>query len=323
MKNVLDKLTTSTAINAIASFPLGPRIFFDKPDEGGSDEGEDGGEGGGEDKSGGENEGGDKGGKGKFSGKSFGGKGEAEEEAGSDEPKEGERPSHVPEKFWDPETKAVKSDDLAKAYAELEIAHGKAKRGKGIGEDLPESPEGYFGEDGLELPKEVDRLKTSPDDPGLKAWSEVAHKYGIGKEVATSIAQDMFVNMNKFADAPIDPEVEREAMGPNAKAQIEGVELWLDSLDATGVMSDDSADIAMQLSQTASGLKFLTMMRAQSGARPIPIDPVGDAAGMSPDEFNEAYKQAVKDKDYAKRAKLDAMRGAVFQGGDQNAKVNI
>lgn len=33
---------------------------------------------------------------------------------------EGERPAHVPEKFWDAEKKAVRVDDLMKSYAELE-----------------------------------------------------------------------------------------------------------------------------------------------------------------------------------------------------------
>lgn len=46
------------------------------------------------------------------------------------------RPGHVPEKFWDPESGAVRVDDLVKSYRELERRMGRTG-------SVPDTPEGY------------------------------------------------------------------------------------------------------------------------------------------------------------------------------------
>lgn len=57
-----------------------------------------------------------------------------------------ERPPFVPEKFWDPETNSVRTEALAKSYAELERRFG----GRGdVG--VPDTPDGYRIETGSEL----------------------------------------------------------------------------------------------------------------------------------------------------------------------------
>lgn len=57
---------------------------------------------------------------------------------------EGERPSHIPEKFWDAEKKAVRVDDLVKSYAELESKHRAPKaepeKAEGLTIPKPEAP---------------------------------------------------------------------------------------------------------------------------------------------------------------------------------------
>lgn len=50
----------------------------------------------------------------------------------------GGRPAYVPEKFWDPETNSVRTEALAKSYAELERRFG----GRGD-TGIPDTPEGY------------------------------------------------------------------------------------------------------------------------------------------------------------------------------------
>lgn len=42
-------------------------------------------------------------------------------------PAKPERPAHIPEKFWDAEAGAVRTDDLVKSYAELEAKHRSPK----------------------------------------------------------------------------------------------------------------------------------------------------------------------------------------------------
>jgi len=224
------------------------------------------------------------------------------------------RPAGVPEKFWDAKTKTVKSDDLAKAYVELEKGFGTLKRSKGLGDDVPESPADYF-KDGLELDKEVDRLSIEgPDDPGLKAWGEIAHKYGIGKAAAINIAKDMFKTMNGVAPAPIDPEAERQALGPNHKAVVDGVFTWLEGMERAGKIGDADAEIVLGLAKTANGIKFLNKMRAMTGERPIPLDPPGGGAGteMSPEEHRDALMAAIKAKDYKEQARLEKIGESIW-----------
>lgn len=224
------------------------------------------------------------------------------------------RPAGVPEKFWDAKTKTIKTDDLAKAYGALETAHGTLKRSKGLGDDVPADAADYF-KDGLELDKEVDRLSIEgPDDPGLKAWGEVALKYGIGKAAAISIAKDMFKSMNGFAPAPLDPEQERAALGKNHVAITDGVFTWLEGLDRAGKLNDDDATTVLSLAKTANGIKFLAKMRAMSGERPIPIDlgPGAGDAGMSAEEHQSALIEAIKAKDYKEQARLEKLGETIF-----------
>lgn len=232
----------------------------------------------------------------------------AEDKGGADG-----RPAGVPEKFWDAKTKTVKAADLAKAYGELEKSHGTLKRSKGLGDDVPATADEYF-KDGLELDKEVDRLSIEgPDDPGLKAWGEIALKYGIGKAAAINIAKDMFKTMNGVAPAPIDPEAERAALGPNHKAVVDGVFTWLEGMERAGKIGDADADIVLNLARTANGIKFLSKMRAMTGERPIPLDPPGGGGtDMSPEEHRDALMAAIKAKDYKEQERLEKIGESIW-----------
>lgn len=58
----------------------------------------------------------------------------------------GGRPAYVPEKFWDPETNSVRTEALAKSYAELERRFG-GRSDAGV----PDTPDGYRIETESEL----------------------------------------------------------------------------------------------------------------------------------------------------------------------------
>lgn len=220
------------------------------------------------------------------------------------------RPENIPEKFWKDGQTDV--DGMAKAYAELEKAHGKLKRDKqGLGDDLPETAGDYF-KDGLEL-EGVERLKIEgPEDPGLMAWGEVCHKHGIGKELATNLAKEMFQMMDKHAEAPLDPDAEFDKLGKGGQALIDGVFVWADGLERSGRISESDAAVIADLSKTADGIKFLASMRQAAGEERIPlVEPTG-GRHMTADTWREEYKEAVAKRDYKRQEELDAMSEDVF-----------
>jgi len=225
-------------------------------------------------------------------------------------PKDG-RPVGLPEKFWDATKKAPKTDDIVKAYVDLEKAHGALKRGKGPAGEVPESPEGYFG-DKFEVPEGAKNIPVPADDPGLKASAKVFHKYGIPKDVGVGIVKDMLVEMNNHVAAPIDHDAEFESLGKGGPALLDGIYVWAEGRVNSGDFSDDDAGIIADLSETAAGVRFLAKFREMSGEQKIPIDPGTGKRGMSFAQIQEKYKDAVKAGDYAEQERLDKMRDEMF-----------
>jgi len=225
------------------------------------------------------------------------------------------RPEHVPAKFWDAEKKAPKYEEMAKSYGDLEKQLGTLKRSKsGADDDVPADEAGYF-KDGITLPDEVDRLELLPDDPGLKVAGAVFLKEGIGAAKATRIITEIFKGMNEHMPEPIDPDKEHAKLGKGADALIDATFSWLEGGELAGKFSSDDIDVAMQLGQTAAGVRFLAKMRAMSGEQAIPIDPGTGQRGMSQEQWHEEHKAAVKAKDYKRQDELEEM-GKFINGTD-------
>lgn len=241
---------------------------------------------------------------------------EEQQQEGDKEQKEvrpGERPSNIPEKFWDAKAGVVRSDAMAKAYADLET---KLRNGGKTDPDdiVPENATvaDYFGE-AIELDESVDRIGLTMDDPGLKVASEVFHKYGIGKATALNIVKDMFKGMNEHAPAPMDPDAELKSLGPNGKHVIDGTYAWLNKLDREGKLNDDDAQIAIEMMGTARGVKFLNKIRGMTGEQAIPTGHhVPASGGMSSEEWTLAYQEAIKNGDEKKQRELDDISAGVF-----------
>lgn len=308
----------------------GPKPVFAPPNEG---EGGDGGQGGGEGEKGGD-DGGDKGGaggdgKGGESGsgsfkptgllgkRSAGGNGDGGEGGNGDDkqtPEDG-RPEGLADKFWNAKEKSVNVDALTKAYRDLEKSHGELKRGKGNGGEVPETPDAYFSS-GITVPDEATNFKgLGADDPGVKSWAEVCKEEGIGKDAATRLMTKMLVKMNGHATAPVDPDAEFDALGPNAQSTVDGVFLWVDGKTAAGEFSEDDISVIDGLSQTANGIRLLAKFRNMAGERPIPVNPGGGVRGMSIEQLDDAFKEAVKKGDYKEQARLDELRNRINPEG--------
>lgn len=236
-----------------------------------------------------------------------------QEEERKDSQQTASRPENVPEKFWDAKTGQLRHEAMIKAYNDLET---KLRNGGKIDPDdeVPEQAtvEAYFGES-IELDESVDRLGLEMDDPGLKVAADVFARHGIGKKTAAAIVKDMFKGMNEFAPAPIDPEQELKALGPNGKAVIDGTYAWLNKLDREGKLNDDDADVLIGMMATANGVKTLNKLRGMTGEMPIPTGHhVPASGGMSPEEWTIAYQEAIAKGDEKRQEELDKISAGVF-----------
>lgn len=329
MKQQIERLRGGVAFGMTG---YGPKPVMSPPDELGNDggNGEGQGEGGdnGGDKSGdsGSGDGGDKGNGGRAQklGGLFGqrqqqqGDGNEGGDGTGEEAKPGAdgRPAGLAEKFWNAKDKSINVDALTKAYTDLEKSHGELKRSKGsIGGEVPEDASGYFSE-GIKVPETADRFASlGADDPGVKAFADVCKARGIGKDMAAMIMSDMLVAMNEHAPLPVDPAQEMASLGKGGPALVDGLFTWVEGLETAGTLSEDDINVVEQMAGTANGIRFLAKLRNMTGEQPIPVDPGGGVRGMSLDQLDAKYKQAVKDGDYAEQERLDGLRAKINPDG--------
>lgn len=122
------------------------------------------------------------------------------------------RPSHVPEKFWDAEKKALKSDDVLTAYAALEKrvgAHGLP----------PENAEGYE----LKLPDGVHM-----DVTDLRAFKDQAFSLGLTKKQYEGVMGAYLKEMGERVPDLISQYVE----GKREEAEVSLRQAWGGEYDA-------------------------------------------------------------------------------------------
>lgn len=326
MKQQIERLRGGVAFGMMG---IGPKPVMSPPDETGNDGGDQGGNQGADQNAGGDAGNGSDNGAGNQGNDSrtrkIGGlfsqrqqaNGDASAGDDSDEPPPSDgRPAGLAEKFWDADKKAIRIDALTTAYKDLERVHGELKRSKGsIGGEVPEDASGYFSE-GIQIPENADRFGSlTADDPGVKAFADVCKARGIGKDLASAIMSDMLVAMNEHAAIPIDPEQEMRSLGKGGPSLVDGLFVWCEGLEAAGQLSGEDLDVIEGLAGTAKGIRLLAKFRNMTGEQPIPIDPGGGVNGMSLDQLDTAYKEAVKKGDYAEQERLDALRAKINPEG--------
>lgn len=237
-------------------------------------------------------------------------------EDGDDDKGGDDRPKWLPEKFKSPEA-------LASAYANLEkkLRDGGKKDPDDIVPDEP-TAENYFGSD-FKLDPEVKNLGLESDDPGLSVAAAAFAKHGIGTKTAASIVREVFKGMDAHAPTPIDPEQELKSLGNNGKAVIAANYAWLEKMDGEGKLSDEDAEMAVELMNTARGVRFLNKMRSMAGERSIPLGAHAPAASnMSPEEWQEEHGRAIREGDNKRREELERM-GQSVHGSGRGGSVRI
>lgn len=207
------------------------------------------------------------------------------------------RPAAVPEKFWDPDKGAIRTEALLKAYADAErvISRGEHKP--------PAKPEDYQLPKGDGIPEGL----VKPDDPLWQATVAAAHARGLSQADLEALAGPFLKTLGELTKdkLPPDPEAEKAArlaafaeekkkLGPQAEAMIAGVGTWLRGLGASGVLGPEEIDSLFTVAD-AAGVRALAKLREMAGEQPLGVDPAG-----LPDIGSEREARALMREGYAK-----------------------
>jgi hypothetical protein len=143
---------------------------------------------------------------------------DAVSDTGTSAPAPAERPANVPEKFWDPEKGAIRTDVALTSYAGLErlvgmpperqaveyrehlrrefAAEPGAPAGEGAGGEVPSSPEDYLA--ALD-PKQFEFYGVTAADPTVRALAAMAHELGLP---ASAAAEGLTLALEHLAPQP-------------------------------------------------------------------------------------------------------------------------
>lgn len=108
------------------------------------------------------------------------------------------RPSNVPEKFWDAEKKAIRSDAVLKSYTELE------KRA-GAGDLAPANADEYKMDTVLDEVKKATGVEIPAMDPEMsKAFREEAHKMGLSQKQYEGVMKQYLSSIPQMVSTAFD-----------------------------------------------------------------------------------------------------------------------
>ena len=188
-----------------------------------------------------------------------------------------ERPEWLPEKFNTPE-------DMAASYSSLESKLGQSK------DDMRAEVEQELEIEALEGRPETAGDYVLPDlideDQGvvyemLGWWANHAHENGYSQEEFTAGIMKYAEHME--SQEP-DLEAEREALGENADARIEAVQLWSENK-----LPEEFQDQAELLATSAQGIKFMEYLMAE-GKQASPNGSFTPAAAVTLEDLQAMQK---------------------------------
>lgn len=200
-----------------------------------------------------------------------------------------ERPDWWPENFWNGDEDSPDLEGIAKSWMDLrkQISQGKHKAPKDGQYDTS-----AFGE----IPE---------DDPLRSHVMDWATKYGVSQAALDDLVGDvveMGITNQKQIDINIDKE--RELLGPNADARINGVVKWASNLVNKGVWGDDDFEEFKVMGGTAKGIAALEKLIASTEGR-VPTESVPVEGAPSKDELYQMVADPRYNTDPSYRAKVE------------------
>lgn len=185
------------------------------------------------------------------------------------------RPDYIPEKFWDAEKGAPRTEDIMKGYKELET---KFRAGD---HKAPEKPEGYKVE--LDDKSKGVLFGKNSEDPNKDPLYQKFTGWGVKNKISQAAMSEILgmyaeASVEETGKFQIDVGKERSALGKNADAIIQNQHSFFEQMFKAGEIGEAELKEASILFETAAGVKLVQAIRARYGEQSIPtnVAPVGD-----------------------------------------------
>ena len=189
-----------------------------------------------------------------------------------------ERPDNVPEKFWDQENKAVRTDDVLKSYSELEKRFGSFT---GAPEEytfnVSEDMAAKFEELGLEVNTE--------GDPLYEAALQMAKETGMNQEGFDKLANVyLMTQLGDIEAAKEHTAKEMANLGEKADVRINNLRAW-----GENNLSPELYQAFQSVVTTADSVQVLEHIIAQTRNAPV-----SDASAQQAPSVSESEVQAMQ-----------------------------
>lgn len=226
------------------------------------------------------------------------------------------KPDNVPDQFWDGENKQLKVESIIKQNHD-QLTEIKKLRSQGK-ETPPESAEDYT----FEPPEDAKyQFENADDDPGMKIYREIAHKYNLSQSQFQGFLND-FLNASQDAGlgpADINNEVELKKLGDNGAKIVEHVANMGQKFKDDGAFSERDLEEYLIATSSAEGVNMMRKVHEYyGGSMNIPTNAFNEGEGLP--SSAELYDMIASDKyanDSAYRAKVDNWGAQVW--GNQPA----
>jgi len=245
-------------------------------------------------------EGGDEGGE--------GGEGDKKPQGGSDP--EG-KPDWLADKFWNPDTKAPRTEVLSKSFNELE---GKLRtKGDELREEIraemrAEAPDEYNIElsDELKIPENVE-LDLTAEDPMVSWFFGFAKENGLSQEVVSKAINE-YVGIELAAMPDVTAEIEK--LGDHGQDRMLRVHNWLETK-----LSDEQFAAINPLLSSAAQVEALEVLMKSSGPSDFDGDTGGPALTLEELRTMQNDKRYWQDKDPAFIKKVEEGYARLYKNG--------
>lgn len=211
-----------------------------------------------------------------------------------------DRPDNVPEKFWDTESSAVRTDDVLKSYSELEKRFGSFTGAPDdYGFNASEEMTAKFEELGIEI--------NTTDDPLYTAALEMAKDTGMNQEGFDKLANlYLMTQLGDIEAAKESTATEMANLGDRAEARISNLKSW-----GENNLSPELYEAFTNTVTNAASVQVFEHLIAQTRNAPVSDPAAQQAPSISATEVNDM--QFAKDEHGNRKINTDPAFRAEYQ----------